>query len=103
MDKAEKIELEYYELCPECGKEAYGFCDENLTGICNHCGAEIKICSHCPSSCLCKNSRETFPDWQRWCKSCVFEYLKCVIIECEFVFKKKKKKIVRDGFIFQHG
>ena len=52
MDKAEKIELEYYELCPECGKEAYGFCDENLTGICNHCGAEIKICSHCPSSCV---------------------------------------------------
>ena len=57
MDKAEKIELEYYELCLECGKEAYGFCDENLTGICNHCGAEIKICSHCHSSCLCKNSR----------------------------------------------
>ena len=28
MDKAEKIELEYYELCPECGKEAYGFCDD---------------------------------------------------------------------------
>ena len=27
MDKAEKIELEYYELCPECGKEAYGFCN----------------------------------------------------------------------------
>ena len=88
---------------PECGKEAYGFCDENLTGICNHCGAEIKICSHCPSSCLCKNSRETFPDWQKWCKSCVFEHLDCESIECEGVCFADRKKIVRDGVIFQHG
>lgn len=56
MDKTEKIELEYYELCPECGKEPY-----------------------------------------------VFQHLDCESIECEGVCFADRKKIVRDGVIFQHG
>lgn len=86
--------FEYNELCPECGKEASGFCNENLTGICEHCGAEILICSLCPVVCSCKENHE-------YCDICHYKHLNCMNIDCSNCLAKMKKTIKEenDGFV----
>ena len=42
--------FEYDELCPHCGREAYGVQNvitDGYEAICNHCGKDIMLCSLC--------------------------------------------------------
>lgn len=89
--------FEFYEVCPECGKEADGFCNENLAGICNHCGAEITICNQCPVTCGCKQNREDKEN-QGYCEYCLYRFLDCNKVDCSNCIAKMEKTVVEpDG------
>lgn len=92
------ILFDFEELCPECGKEASGVCNENLAGICNHCGSEITICSICPSTCVCKDNREA--DWCEICHPFCLQQCQCKVWPAiirlgkgRTLFCEKKKKL----------
>lgn len=89
------ILFDFEELCPECGKEASGICNENLAGICNHCGSEITICSICPSTCVCKDNREA-----GWCEICQYRFIDCNGVDCSNCFAKMQKTVKEadDGY-----
>ena len=85
------IVFEFYEICPECGKEAHGFCNENLAGICNHCGSEIVICNQCPVTCGCTHCYKKDHDY---CESCPYRFLDCEKVDCSNCIAKMKKTVV---------
>ena len=91
------IAFEFYEICPECGKEAHGICNENLAGICNHCGAEITICNQCPVTCGCTHCYKKDRDY---CESCPYRFLDCEKVDCSNCIANIKKTVEKadDGY-----
>ena len=80
-------------------KEVYGFCNENLAGICNHCGSEITICNQCPVTCGYKCSRE---DNYEYCEICPYRFLGCSKVDCSNCIAKMEKTVVEpdDDYIY---
>lgn len=78
------VVFRYNEMCPFCGEEASGECNEELIGTCNHCGAKIAICSMCPGSCPERfiKAAETDDDADDICEYCDFYMIKCQDIDC---------------------
>ena len=93
------IVFDFYESCPECGKEADGFCNENLAGICNHCGSEITIRNQCPVTCGCKQNRED-EEYQGYCEYCPYRFLDCNKVDCSNCIAKMEKTVEKadDGY-----
>lgn len=79
LNKEYHIKNEYKVLCPHCGKEANGICDENLIDVCEHCGTEIAICSLCPATCSYKDRAGKAEE----CQDCIYRNMGCQNIDCD--------------------